>query len=87
MAENKDDAADAAPAVPVVPPAPSAPGTIKRFLREVETELKKTHWPTRDELTKSTVVVLATIVLVALFLFACDHAAAFLMSSVGIGTK
>ncbi len=63
----------------------TAPSPLKRFLREVETELKKTHWPTRDELTKSTVVVLATIILVALYLYVCDNLAGFVMTHFGIG--
>jgi preprotein translocase subunit SecE len=66
-------------------PQPIVPGPVKRFLREVGTELKKTHWPDRDELTKSTVVVIATIIAVALFLYICDNIAGFVMTHVGIG--
>ena len=46
--------------------------TIVHFLREVQVELKKTSWPTRDELTKFTIVVMVTIVIVSLFLFVSD---------------
>jgi len=46
--------------------------SIKRFFREVMIELKKTIWPTKNELTKYTVVVLATIVAVAAFLSLAD---------------
>ncbi|MHB9110608.1 MAG: preprotein translocase subunit SecE [Armatimonadota bacterium] len=44
------------------------------FLKEVEVELRKTSWPTRNELTKFTIVVMVTIVVVSIYLFVCDRA-------------
>ncbi len=44
----------------------------KQFLEEAWVELKKTSWPTRDTLTKSTSVVLALVVSVALFVYVLD---------------
>ncbi|OPZ82695.1 MAG: preprotein translocase subunit SecE [bacterium ADurb.Bin429] len=51
---------------------------LVRFLKEVKAELKKTNWPTRNELTKYVVVVMTTIIVVAIFLFLMDKAAQFL---------
>lgn len=45
---------------------------LKHFLREVMAELKKTNWPTRNELVKYTVVVVMTIVIVAVYLYLAD---------------
>jgi|GEM_PF-263491 len=41
---------------------------ITHFLKEVEIELRKTTWPTRDELTKFTIVVMITIIVVSVYL-------------------
>jgi preprotein translocase subunit SecE len=86
MAVNNDDAVNITATVPVATPNPPTIGPIKRFLREVEIELRKTKWPSRDELMKSTVVVVVTIILVALFLWVCDQFAGFAMTHVGIGS-
>jgi len=43
-----------------------------QFLREAKTELKKVKWPTRKELLASTAVVLALVLLVALYLGVID---------------
>jgi preprotein translocase subunit SecE len=45
---------------------------IAHFIREVLVELKKTNWPSRDELTKFTVVVMVTILVVSIYLFVAD---------------
>jgi preprotein translocase SecE subunit len=52
---------------------------IKRYLREVYIELTRTKWPSKNELTTSVVVIIATIIVVAIFLWVCDIAAATLM--------
>jgi len=83
MAANNDNAthtaSDTQPeaTVPQVPVA-HANGfsrmwtAIVRFLREVRIELKKTNWPSRNELTKFSIVVIVTIVVVSVFLFVSD---------------
>lgn len=48
---------------------PVAPGT---FFREAWVELKKTTWPDRNTLTKSTTVVLALVVAVAIWVGGLD---------------
>jgi preprotein translocase subunit SecE len=42
------------------------------FFNGVTKEMKKVTWPTKDELRESTVVVLATTVIMALFVFMVD---------------
>lgn len=55
----------------------STVGGIKKFLREVRTELKKVTWPTRQQLMAYTVVVLVAVVLVSLLIWILDTAFAF----------
>jgi preprotein translocase subunit SecE len=45
---------------------------IGRYLTEVWYELKKTSWPTRQELGRSTLVVLAVIIIVAVWINLLD---------------
>ena len=45
---------------------------IMQFLREVGSEMRKTSWPKRKELTKYTVVVISTVVFMAIFFAAVD---------------
>lgn len=42
------------------------------FTGEVVSETKKTTWPEKDELVGSTVVVIISVVLLALFVGVCD---------------
>jgi preprotein translocase subunit SecE len=48
---------------------------IRTFFRELWVELKKTNWPSRDELIKFVFVILVTIVVVAVFLGVMDYIA------------
>ncbi|HEY0512113.1 MAG TPA: preprotein translocase subunit SecE [Thermoanaerobaculia bacterium] len=43
------------------------------FLSEVRTEMRKVSFPTRDEVVGTTIVVLVTSVIFAIFLFAADR--------------
>jgi len=45
---------------------------IKDFFREVKVELKKVTFPSKDELTGSTWVVIVTVLIIALYLGAVD---------------
>lgn len=45
---------------------------VKHF-REVKLELKKVSWPTRREITTSTVVVLVTVLVIALYIGGLDY--------------
>ncbi|MCW7493213.1 preprotein translocase subunit SecE [Leptospira sp. 2 VSF19] len=42
------------------------------FIQECKAELEKVHWPTRQEIVSSTVVVLVTVFIFSLFLSASD---------------
>ena len=43
-----------------------------RFLDEVRTETLKVTWPTRNQVIKLTIIVIAVSILVALYVFALD---------------
>jgi preprotein translocase subunit SecE len=45
---------------------------IINFVNDVIKEMKKVTWPTQDELKESTLVVLATTVIFAAFVFIVD---------------
>jgi len=45
---------------------------IRRFLTEVSVELKRTTWPSRREVRGTTLVVIVTVFVFAIFLFAVD---------------
>jgi preprotein translocase subunit SecE len=51
----------------------------KEFLEEVKLELGKVTWPTRKETVATTWVVVVIIVLISLYLGACDVVLAKLM--------
>jgi preprotein translocase subunit SecE len=48
-------------------------GKISKFLREVQTELKKVTWPTRRELIGSTIVTIVVTVIVSVFIGIVDR--------------
>ena len=50
-----------------------APGVV-RFLRDTFEELRKVVWPTPQELYQYTLVVVVTVSVIALFIFAVDSA-------------
>ncbi len=45
---------------------------VKEFLSEVKAELGKVTWPTRKETVSTTWVVVVIVVLVSVYLGACD---------------
>jgi preprotein translocase subunit SecE len=45
---------------------------VREFLNEVVVELKKSAWPTRQELIDSTLVVIVTVVILGLFVSLAD---------------
>ena len=58
--------------------ADQAPGVI-RFLRDTFDELRKVVWPTPQELYRYTLVVVVTVSVIALFIFAVASAVAQLL--------
>ncbi|HET6781496.1 MAG TPA: preprotein translocase subunit SecE, partial [bacterium] len=62
---------------PAAKPAPVRTGLpiierIRRYLREVRTELGRVDWPSRAELTAMTIVVVVVLLLMSLYLGAWD---------------
>jgi preprotein translocase subunit SecE len=47
---------------------------IAKFINEVKLELKKVSWSTRRELINSTVVVIMSVIILAIFIGICDLA-------------
>ncbi len=45
---------------------------VINFFREARTELKKVTWPNRKQLISSTIVVMITVIIVAIFLGVVD---------------
>lgn len=54
----------------------------RQFLNEVWSELRKVHWPTRQETMAATVVVLVVVIIVALWLALVDGALSFAFTRV-----
>ena len=55
---------------------------IKRFLSDVQGEMGKVTWPTREELSSSTKIVLGLSLALALFIFIVDYILAGIMDIV-----
>ena len=45
---------------------------IMPFLREVRTEMEKVSWPGRDEVRAATIVIIALVLILAVFIGAVD---------------
>ena len=45
---------------------------VQEFIKEVEVESRKVSWPSRNELRDSTIVVIATVVLLTVFVYGVD---------------
>jgi preprotein translocase subunit SecE len=59
--------------ITAVAPRPAMPGgRLGSYLRDVRSELRKTVWPTREEATKLTLVVIGLSVIVGLYLGLLD---------------
>ena len=54
----------------------------REFLEECWAELKKVHWPTRDETRAATIAVIIGVAVMALFLGVVDFALQFLLARV-----
>ena len=46
---------------------------IRDFVKEVQVEIRKVSWPTRQELRDSTLVVIATVMIVAAYVGIVDR--------------
>ncbi|MDQ7793399.1 MAG: preprotein translocase subunit SecE [bacterium] len=58
----------------------AVPARVSRFMREVRAELKKVVWPDRRETAVYTVVVLASVAVVALTIWVVDNVVSGLLT-------
>ena len=47
-------------------------GSVRRYFRELRSELKKVVWPTPKQVAKNTLIVLACVVVVGVFIWVFD---------------
>ena len=47
-------------------------GAVCRYFRELKSELKKVVWPTPKQVVKNTLIVLAAVVIVGIFIWVFD---------------
>jgi preprotein translocase subunit SecE len=45
---------------------------LTKYLRETSQEMKRVSWPARHQLQESTIVVIVTVAIIMVFLFAVD---------------
>ena len=45
---------------------------IKKFFREMRSEMKKVVWPTKSQLINNTIIVLVCVLVVGIFIWAFD---------------
>ena len=50
-------------------------GGIGRYFRELRSELKKVVWPTPKQVLKNTMIVLACVLIVGIFIWMLDYVA------------
>lgn len=52
---------------------------LMQYLKDVRSEMLKVSWPTWNELTGATMLVIILSIIMALFVFACDRSLGFIM--------
>jgi len=55
-------------------------GKIKSFVNDVVVEMKKVSWPTREQLSESTKVVISATLIITAFVFLIDQLSTWLYS-------
>jgi preprotein translocase subunit SecE len=56
-------------------------GSLKEFIAEVQKEMKKVSWPTREQLRESTVVVIVTCLVITTIVYGIDTAMTLVMKA------
>jgi len=56
--------------------------SIRKYMREVQVEAKKVVWPERKEAIQATIMVLAMVIFLAIFLWAVDSIFSWLIKQV-----
>lgn len=59
-----------------VPKAPKERTSLIQYIREARGELRKVAWPNRPEITRYSIIVLATMVILTSFIFGLDYVSA-----------
>ena len=54
---------------------------ITKFFKEVKSELKKVTWPSKKQVTKSTLVVIAAVIIIGIVIWALDLLFSFGLNS------
>jgi preprotein translocase subunit SecE len=54
---------------------------IKKFLSEAQNEIRHVNWPTRQEATRLTMIVIGIAVVLAIFLGSFDYLFSFLIKN------
>ena len=62
-------------------PATTRQASLLRYLRESRNELRKVSWPTREQTTNLTVVVVVVCLILAFFMFGFDTLFAKIITS------
>ena len=52
-------------------------GSVAKYFRELRSELKKVVWPTPKQVAKNTLIVVASVVIVGVFVCLFDYATRF----------
>lgn len=55
---------------------------VRQFFTEVNKEMKKVSWPTREQLQESTVVVVITCLIISAIVFVIDQGMTFVMQAI-----
>ena len=56
-------------------------GKVKKYFRELRSELKKVVWPTPKQVLKNTLVVVACVLIVGVFVYVFDLVASTLINA------
>ena len=56
-------------------------GKVRKYFRELRSELKKVVWPTPQQVVKNTLIVIAAVVVVGVFIWLFDSVANFGISA------
>ena len=50
-------------------------GKVRKYFRELRSELKKVVWPTPQQVAKNTLIVVASVIVIGVFIWAFDFLA------------
>lgn len=56
--------------------------SLGRFFKEVRTELKKVHWPTKKEMLSYTTTVILTVVFFSAIIYVIDSGIGYVISKI-----